>query len=387
MEIAGQLRCNIYIEGNQYPFYLTGNMQVIVNQNVKTFLPSFKLYLDDSLGVLASSTPVNDGTRISIQIDDSYPSTTTTYSFRVYGTPIKNISPINPDVTRYTMVGLSDNYPYIRANPNSTIYGSSLDVMNNAASALGLTVKTNCQPNDAMAWIPGKQPWASFLHRVSSHAYVDDTSCMAHAVDIHGNLHFYNLTQKFKDNKPVAYLYRGASKDKNFTSQNSWLCVDYQTANRSTYMNSWAADGLRTVQTPMSGNPSVYNQVNATTVNNSLDINKSVYSSVQNRGRIHMVPADCGNAHSQDMNAKHQNLRLLTTYSQNIYAMMYNFTGLKLFDMVKFTATHGASDNRSSADDGLYCVTAITSTLFGNRYFEKIELTNAGPGNTNTRLV
>jgi hypothetical protein len=161
--------------------------------------------------------------------------------------------------------------------------------------------------------------------------------------------------------------------------------LDYVAYNRSGVLNFISGYGMRTTQPALTGTtPAKYLPANAKTNGNSLDINKTISKAVQPVSRMHLVPANAGNSHTNYMSAKHQNRRISCTYCQNIYVLVYQQSGLNVFDSVKFTASvEGVSSKLVS---GTYVITAISRTMYSNRYVEKLELTSNGPQDTNSQL-
>jgi hypothetical protein len=340
--------------------------------------------LNDPIAVLNSSLPIVDGTQLGVILDDTTTANPTPVNFRAFGTPKRHHVPNQPDQTAYVVHGILDALPFIHANPNTTLSGTSNTAISNIAAANNLNYVTNVAGNDSMTWLPGKHTWAGFTNHIARHSYINETAAMSWGVDEQKNLYFYNVVPLFSAN-PVAYISFGApansgnNSSSSQTTNNQYTCISYRAINRSGLFNSLGGYGLRTVQPQLSGNSTnKYLNSQATVTNNQLDINSDISAAVQPISRMSLTASDSGNSHANYMQARHQNHRLNCAYSQNVYVMLYQRSNLKLFDTVNFVSTT-EGDGSTSLVNGTYVVTAISRVYWTNRYFEKLELTGNGP--------
>lgn len=380
MIYAGQSQLELTISGTTFPLLSLPGMQCHISTNVRQALPTLRICLGDPVSAISSTLPIVDGTQLGVILNDTSTANPTPTKFRALGTPKRMHMPGSPDVTAYVVNGLLDSIPLVRSNPNTVLTGTSNSVLQNIATANGLSFKTNVAGNDSMTWLPGKKTWAAFINHITNHSYIDSNAVMNCGIDETGTLHFYNIVPLLNA-APKAYIYFGtpsANSSSTSTPSNTFCALQYKAINRSGLMNGMGGYGQRTVQPSLDGSVSKYLATNATVTNNSLDIDSDLSSAIQPVSRMSLVAADAGNAHENYMQARHQNHRLKCSYSQNIYVLLYQTSGLNIFDTVKFTATSGSSSPNSLVD-GTYLVTGIARTLWSNRYYEKIELTTNGP--------
>jgi hypothetical protein len=387
MQIDGQSRLNFYISGVNFPIISLPGCQCIITTNVKQPLPSLRIVINDPISVINTALPIVDGTLLGVIMDDTSTNDPTQVQFRAFGTPKRSHMPNHSDQTVYTITGLLDSIPFIRSNPNTTLTGTSNTVMKNIATQNGFNFVTNVSGNDSMTWLPAKKTWAGFAEYVSKHSYIDNNSVQSWGIDEQKNLYFANIVPLFSK-PPVAYIYFGApnasTNSNQQTQSNTFVALQYRAINRSGLFNSLGGYGQRTVQQTLSGpNQNKYLATDATVTTNQLDINSNVSGAIKPVSKMSLPAADCGNSHDNYIQARHQNHRLKCTYVQNVYVMLYQKSGLKLFDTVSFTSTT-EGNNTNSLVNGTYIVTATSRVYWSNRYYEKLELTNNGPITANT---
>lgn len=385
--ISQQFTLDFYINGTEFPVSVIPGHQMWMIQNVKSHLPTLMLKFDD-LGnqVNSSSLPLNDGAIVQVAFGDGVGSTPTPVQYRVMGTPRRYGSPSRPGMYQYEVKAILDSMDFLRANPGMAITGTSSQVFKTAASTLRLNLMTNTGTQDSMTWIPGQHSWANFLHSVTRHAYVSTTSMMHMAVDEQRNLHFHDVSQKFASEATVAVIYYGTTPNAS-SNVKQFMAVRIKGVNRSALANQWAGYSRRTSYIGVTGGTATtYSAVDATSVNAGFDINEPLQRALTDVGKLVFAPADCLNTHVNYVNARHQNFRLTSTYTQNVYVIVPQITGLLPMDMVQLVTADGTNQD-SGAMDGLYCVTAINKMLYSGRAMEKIELTGTGPSNKNPSLL
>ncbi len=381
--VQDKYQYSVLINGNPITLNINNDVYaVIVNENIRQKVPVLKLSVLDYQGIYSSTSPINDGTRIEVAINDGSSGLANYSKFRSFGTPKRRNS-----ISGYSeleVIGLLDTQDYLYQTANTSFKGSSTGVVNNIASVLNMKYATNDNSNDSMTWLPYKKLWSDFVKYISKHSWTDDKSVFSVGVTADGTLNFYNVQKLFENRKPVLEFVRGVGLNPQ-SSVRQVMIINYQAVNRSGQFNFQGAYGMRTSQTDGSGNVSIYQQVNASkNANSSLDINKNVAARLQNRSKMHIAPVDCGNAHPNYIRARHQNKRLTLTYSQNLYVICYEYTSAKLYDMVTVYIAHeGKKDDTVS---GIYMVSAVSRFIYGNNYYEKIELTTIGPSNPNAEL-
>ena len=392
MKIDGQLQLDVNINGTVFNAMSIPGLMCQISSGVTIPIPECKIHLIDYAGQIDTNSPINDGTPFSILLSDTS-NTGTSTQFRAFGTPKRAPLDTNPSVSVYTLLGKLDCIPFISAHPNAAFTGTSDAVMQQIASKNGLTYKGSVTGNDNMTWLPGRKTWQKYADHVADHAYVDDNSSLSWAVDEAKNLHYVNIPKLFNSNSYKAYIYKGnpdqtQSTGSTVNAKNKMFsCVDYKAYNRSGVLNTVAAYGMRTSQPSLAGaTPNKYLAANATVFGNRLDVSSNLSQLISNVSRMHLPPADTGSAHAKYIHAKHQNRRITCTYAQNVYVLMYQQTGLSIYDSVKFTA-NTASGSTNSLVNGNYVITAISRYVYSNRYIEKLELTSNGPDDSNSSLL
>jgi hypothetical protein len=391
MNISGQLNLTLSINGTVFPIMSVPGFQCIVCTTVRQSLPAMRFILPDPNKLINTSLPITDGTPLIVTLNDDNNTSIPPATFRAFGTPKRGTFPENPTISCYTINAILDAIPYIRANPNQAITGPSHTVISQIASANNLNLKTNVIGNDSMTWLPGRKTWAGFTDHISAHSFIDTSGVTATGVDEQKNLYYMNVSTLF-NKLYTGYIFYGVPQQQmGFGSGSNtpptFAAVQYKAINHSGIYNSLGAYGQRTVQTGLNGVVNKHLNTNATTYNNSLDVNADVSAAVQPVSRMNLTASDAGNSHANYVAARHQNKRLKCTYTQNIYVMLYQTTNINILDLVKFTA----SSDQTSTDslvNGYYVVTAKSRCVYNNRYYEKIELCNNGPqAGSNSGLI
>lgn len=384
LRIADQIAVSITINGRDCTLASRPGDQLYIISNSKYQLPQLKIYIDDMQQNFDRTNPLNDGTIVTISAGDGTNAQPPALRFRTFGTPKRSPSKNVPGINTYELIGLLDYPLWLRASPDSAFVGSSSTVLKQIAASVGLNLVSNANTNDAMTWLPGTRTWAKFAAEIARHAYVDDKSAMTTAVDEQANLYFHNVTDLYTGGSVTGYIYYGGLA-KNDYANRKFLTLPPKAINRSGLHNYWTGYTMRTNQLNANGTPITNEHVNATTVNNNLDRDIDVAKQVEGVGRLAFAPADCGNTHTNYITARHQNIRLLGTYNQNVYALLNAYSGFKLFDIIQYTAV-GLDGQPDASVSGLYVISAINRFVNASRYYEKIELVNAGPSDANTSL-
>jgi len=384
--ISGQLYFSLQVDGVEVPMPTSKAMEVMINHNCKQALPVAKIKIPDAANVFPQQIPVNDGSVLSVRLNDdqneAYPGYMT---LRSMGTPSRNPSTQH---LQYGMLGMLDAIPYIRSNPSQSFQGSSAQAMQMVAQNLNLKYTGSISTNDVMNWLPGRNTWAKFADHLALHGWIDPSTAVAHAVDEQRQLHHIDINDSFANGKIKARFFYGQTPTQASLSTGtpSFPVISYRSVNRSGLLNNTHGYGFRLNQNDIiNGQVNRYSAITAQTVNNVLDISKDILGQIGLRARIDLPPIDTGNTHDMYLSAKHQNRRTHAYYSQNAYILVPNTTGLTLFDMVSFEMQTASFNDTSST--GNYIITAMTRILKGSRYYEKIELTSAGPENENSSLI
>lgn len=381
--IAGQIALSLRVDGVEVPLGNSRQAKVIINQSCRQLVPAMKCELPDFANVFGQQVPINDGSAIEIELnDDRQAAFNGSTVFNTFGTPHRQPA---GQYMQYTVVGLLDAPLYLRGNPEKSITGSSADVMRAVAQRMDFKYNEKIVTNDHMMWRPGRETWGTFTGKTAQHGWIGEQSALLHAVDEQRNLRYVDVNDLFANAAIKAHLIYGGSSN---ISPNipRYLCTQYKAVNRSGMLNHWLGFGYRMTQSNITGGTTdSYSKIKGMTVNNSLDISKSTLKELNGRARIDLPPLNTGNTHDNFLRARHQNMRGLATYSQNVYVLIPMTTGLNLLDLIEFEA--GAANYTDESVSGIYAVTNMTRMMANSRYYEKIELTAAGPQTTNPDLA
>jgi hypothetical protein len=379
MGVQDQYFYSFLINGQPINLALSEGMASIwICQNIRQKLPFMRASVMIDTQSLQDAT-INDGTPIKVALNDGHSGLKNYLSFNAYGTPTR--SPYMSGLHMLELSGVYDSTAYLYQTANTALQGSSTGVIANIASLMNLSYVTNDNSQDSMTWLPYKKTWADFTKYIAKHGWSDSKSIFSHGVGLNNTLYYINVQKQFENRTPVLELvYNTQPKTQNYAN-----IIKYRIISRSGQFNYEGAYGMRTTQTNSSGGVTIYQQVSAAkNAGANLDISKRIGGSIQNRSKIAIAPMDAGNSHPNYIRARHQNERLKLTYSQNLYVLLNVETQLNLYDIVN-VLIHG-DEKKDFYSSGIYMVTALTKSIYGNFYYEKIELTNMGPSNTNQGL-
>lgn len=367
----------ISLTANSNPVQLSTGESTLacVRDNVKQILPTLEFrFLDISNSF--SNNQVADGSTLDVVIGDGN-TQSSTLNFLSFGSPHK--SPCSLGYL-YNVHGIGSMAPILRECPSTAIEGTSLDVFKQAATKFNITLKTNLNStDDNMVWRPGRQSWGTFLRYVANHAYSRDGGFISTAIDSEKNLYLIDVPQVFAQTDISAIIYNGNPQFSTaINTQTKIPCIQYKHVNRAGFHNNTEGFGSRVSQTdPITGDVGKYSKVKAQTSGNNLDISSNIYKTINQNAKLSIAPINSGNGHDNYIKARHQNNRLQTTYSNNLYVLLSGYSNLPLYSKVYFKA--GDTDNYDEATVGFYILTGKVRFVKGGRYFEKIELTNSGP--------
>lgn len=385
--INGQLALSLKVDGTEIPLGSGPKLQVYINQSCRQMLPASRLEIPDFSNIFGTQVPINDGSLIELNMNDdqqlAHPNSTI---FRTFGTPHRK--PFQQFMT-YSVIGLLDATSYIRGNPPNAIKGSSTDVLKTIATKMNFTFIDSLNTNDNMTWRPGRETWGSFAGQTARHGWIGEQSALLHSVDERRQLRYVDVNDLFANAPIKAHIIYGGNNSNNSNISSNlprYFANSYKAVNRSGMLNNWLALGHRMTQANiLGGSNDRFAAIKGMTINNSLDISKTSLQQINGMARIDLPPLNTGNTHDNFIKARHQNMRGLATYSQNVYVLMPMTTGLNLFDMVEFeVAAAGFTDKSTS---GIYSITNMTRAIINSRYYEKIELTASGPQSDNADLT
>lgn len=380
--VNGQLHFSCKVDGTEIPLGAGPLLKVFISQSCRQLLPATHLDLPDFANVFTKIVPINDGSTISVDLHDDVNRPHPGATFRAFGTPLRKP---HSQFMHYSVTGILDAIPYLRGNPPNAITGSSVDVMQQIAKAMDFKYKGDISTDDHMTWRPGRFSWGTFAKHVTKHGWIGDKSLLTTAIDEQRQMHHVDVNSIFANSPVKANLVYGGT---NALSQSvpTYACTHYRAINRSGMFNNWLGYGYRmTPSNLVSGVVEKFNTINAMKTTNLLDMSKAVLGQINGRARIDIPPMHTGNTHDNYLKARHQHMRATMMYSQNVYVMVPVSTALNLYDMVVFDV--GNQDYVDQSTSGLYTITAMTRAVVNSRYYEKIELTNAGPQNSNQDLV
>jgi hypothetical protein len=368
----------ITVDGNELPIQPIGGFdEITIHENVMTQVPTCKMVIYDTLGVMGNQFSFQDGTPFTILIGRSTNDQTQmqTANFRCFGAA--KTKPIGSR-NAYTISGVLDCAKYWRGTASDYNTGTSAQSITKIAQACGLTADT-VPTNDSMNWIMTRKSNANIAAYIAEHGYVDNKSIMCIGLDCNKVLRYRNLAQVVKQSPVYIFGDDGTGNDSRI------LFIDIKSG--SGLQNNLFAYGMRATQEKMDGTASSFTQTNITLQSNNLSINSVVKNQVGSV-RNEWMPMDMGNTHDNFQSSAYQNLRGMATFVLSVEPVVGLVTGLNLFDPV--TINIASSDQTGSLSqnyNGPAFIAAKTRTIRGSQYYEKFSLKCQGPAINSTGVL
>jgi hypothetical protein len=370
---------DITIGDNKTPFPIgTGNIEALhVIENINT-VPQMQFVFKDVQGNLNKTISISDGTPLNIKIGRyDNQQNLQYYNFRVFS----QHGPVPASGGQiYSLNCIIDSAKYIRGIVQQSFNGTSSQAISQIAAAAGLQF-SGVPTNDSQAWLPSRCSYMQMARKIANHGYVDAQSYMRLGLTKANLVKYYNASALIGQ-KPKAALVMGDINQlpKNILQQVgnlAFVVFDYKPASQSGIRNFATGYGAKQQQQTLDGSNVDLTHVNATKLSNSFDINSAVYAAVD-FVKSSYVPPDAGNSHPNYIQAGYQNQRIKAVFSNEIDVLLMTMSGLEIFDIVYLQLVDKTTRKVFTAYTGMYFVEAITGSVMGNRYYEKVRLVNTG---------
>lgn len=313
---------------------------------------------------------LGNGVEISVGLSDGSQQPDL-HHFRLMSLPAISPGAGNVDIQ---VVAVMDAMKWWRGICNGAFDGTSTDVIKQLAQECEIGFYGPHSFNDKMTWYPSMESYSRFAHKISNHAWSDPASCAVMAMDRDMVLRYVDLGRLAND-KPIAT----AKYLKPLEAETDFEVLHCTIKAPSGAANLVGGYSSVLVEQTHKGSLLEYSDVQAVRHGDYIDRSKVIKEqtgSVKSR----LTTLDAGNFHANYRRAEHQNDRLLNLFSLHAEIYTESWTNIGLFETIKLDM----GDQRPGEDQrnysGNYFVTAKTTGINNNRYFEKLRLTTNARG-------
>lgn len=338
----------------------------IIN-NIHQHLPSIYFSYRDPTGDNSEMFKFKDGDAINVSLGTPGVHIYEGMSFAQLGSPRGD--PSNKEGV--LVQGVLNKPAWLRKIVDTHTEGNSHEVFQKLAGQAGLQAIVDTAM-DKMVWLPNRTSLAEYARFVADRAYGGKTSCFITAVTDTGKALF----------KDIDKIIQSGSKRllSQFYEPGSVNILSYEVTSKSHITNNSRGYGATSMATRNDGSTIELNKIDIRGFASALPFGDFFSSAIGDLGnRIMQMPTLTGNTHDKWADAIHQNMRIKSMYGFDIAVLTDTPSRLELLDKIEFKPLNRKTGQPVEALVGEYIVTAITKTIHGMRYYEKLTITSQGP--------
>lgn len=368
--VAGQWEASLAVNGQDVAIAPGIVSEITVRSGIHRNLPTYCVKTLDRAAEILLKSGLADGATIDIELGDGSGSGNYSGVFRAVGNPKGQFIPKGLSLESS---GVLDHVPWMRKVADKHFKGTSSQMLGMLAGQVGL--KLDADPtNDLMTWLPNRQPLASYARLVEDHGYAGSSSCMIMCVNEDSTLRYKDI-QKIIGSSPSAKFSNGGS------AVGAIPTVAIELSDKSGIYNNSAAYGSTTLGETQEGLFKLFSKVTASQMGQRLSFSSALSSAIGDiGGRIMHFPIMSGNAHEKYHEARHQNMRIKSTYGFDVNITVPQRTGVNNLDLVSLLVLNPMDGTPMNVITGNYMVTNKVMTVNleqkHQRYFEKLTLTS-----------
>lgn len=360
MKLDSSLILDIRIDGKTATDLGLLIQTAITRTHVLYYVPTLDVIFHDLRGSF-DGRQLKDGTEIEILLaSESSQDTGAASQWEKY-LVFKCTPSFNQEYNMYTVSGyIAAGHKYLFERATQSYAGTAQAVMEQVVGECGLQGWSPLT-TDEQSWWRNHLTTAEFLYqKVLPHTYVDDKSCMMMGY-VDGTIYFMNISEAIQGS-PDWYIANHSHEKMDF------YAAEVRVSNESGLMNKTAGYGMKTAEDDV---------VNGTLKTHSaVDVNKSdreLNIAEDKRGQTsgaNVATLNIGNSAEEYDRAKHQNIRIMSTYTSFAEVLVRETTKIPLFAVVELSLQTGGKPDPSAS--GKYIVIGKARAGTGKEYVEKI---------------
>jgi len=333
--------------------------------NVQQALPSLHIGFTDTTGESLDAL-MNDGDKIQISIGNPGKHMYSGLNFIVSGSP--KVHPYGSgNVIEFNAI--LDNIGWLRKMVDKPYKGTAASVIQQLAGEVGLSVDSDDSMDD-MTWLPNRLPFVGYANHLLQRSFAGDGDALIMAITDTGKLRL----------KKLSSLIAGGGMTLSSNPEWGHHILHWVTSAKANSPNASHGYGSTSIGMNMDGSIFEGNDVAVKLMSNATSIMSGIKDTIGSLGmRINALAPLAGNTHEKWYEGIHQNPRILSTYSFDVEVLTDIPTKLELLDTPTFRPLNSGNGKEAKHLSGKYIVTAITKTIIGGRFMEKLVLTTQGP--------
>jgi hypothetical protein len=365
ISLDGQIFIDLKIDGKDIPVGLPNFLtELAIIENVAG-VPVLSMTINDSEGYISENIPFTDSNKFSIIIasDKSELKENKSLDFRLF-----NWSAVQYQKGfTYKINAMFDNHSYITEVISKAYSGSSDYVISEIAKACKLDYVGTDSCVDSQNWLNFSDTLSTFAKKIAQHSFIQN-GCMALCLCANGDLIYKDMIKAI-NGEPDGYF------DNSNTEQKAGVHTlqEYAPSSSAGFMNAWLNYGYVTVEDLLSGMNTSYDAVTLTsTSGGAAAINEDISNSIKSVRKDYVIQ-DCGNTHPKYWKTFHNNIRILSLFSQKMIILVDRVTNLVPLDVVDLNIIN-ISSNKPTLFSGKYLIGAKKTLVKGTKYAEIFEL-------------
>lgn len=368
--VLGQWYLDLKVGGQQVVANPSTLTQFHIIQTIHQALPSLKVAVKDPTGEMAELYQYGEGTKVTCDVGMVGGHIYRDLKFVMLQPPSGN--PSDSSVGMHISAVL-DNMGYMRKVVDKHVKGNASDVFNKWLGEIGLKADVDAT-QDSMTWLPNRTSVFEYLKHTAARSYTGGDSAIISGVTDQGVAKFKDINKIIKSNPKITF---SQIKD---GYEDAIPVLQWNAAPKTAVGNAASGYGATTMSMNEKGETIELNKIDVMQLAEKLQISKGAQDIIGDLGsRVIQLPRLSGNTHEKWNEAVHTNKRIKSTFSFDVHIMVDTPSQAELLDLVHFVPINLATRQPLKALQGDYIVTAITKTIHGKSYFEKLTITSQGP--------
>lgn len=372
--VEGEFFISIWIDDQPLPTPWPAAVTDLKILESHGILPMLKFTINDDQNRLVSEYHLGDHNQFSFMLGTSTLRHSERLYFRTFNIKRKQLN----EGYQYTISGHIDAPKLTKGAENWSREGTSSAILKEVCSTLGLLPDEEkwLETADKQVWLNPGISWTRWLQHVQYHSYKDVLALPQLYIQADKTCRFVDKMATLNETPPFD---RTMGLGHYEPLKTRYLVMDLGDKNRGGFYGSWVGYGYDLHDMRLDGK-----QYHSTAVSVDTDgyipLESTAYNSVDTARREY-VPNQCGNTHENWWAAYHGNLRKSALFTQEIVALVYDYTDLQLGDSVELRVmgmelqtVDPLDDPAPAARNGVYVLVGKTRRIMNNKYAEGLVL-------------
>ena len=372
--VEGEFYISIWIDNEPLPAPWPAAVTDLKIMESQGILPMLKFTINDDQNRLVSEFHLGDHNQFSFMLGTSVDRHSERLYFRTFNIKRQQLN----EGFQYSITGHLDAPKLTKGAESWSKEGTSSEILKSLCSELGLQPDDEkwLETADKQVWINPGISWTRWIQQVQRHSYKDTLALPQLFIQADKLCRFVDMMGALNE-KPPFERTLGLGHYKALKTR--FLVMDLGDKNVGGFYGAWIGYGYDLHDMRLDGKQ-YHSTAVAIDVDGYLPLETSAYSSIQTARREY-VPNQCGNTHENWWAAYHANLRKSSLFTQEVLALVYDYTDLKLGDSVELKVmgmelqtVDPVDDPAPAARNGVYVLVGKTRRIMNNKYAEGLVL-------------